>query len=95
MEDLIHVASSCGDIYCDQNGFVKEIIDAYEPKEGEEPNYILNIAQFNFTECDAFWGEVQEAYDILDLSGVNKDGTTFAPDYEWRFMHFNPQNKSK
>jgi hypothetical protein len=77
---LIHVCSSHGDIYCNSNGLVKEIIGA------EEDSYINDILQFNFTECDAYWGETLEAYDILDLSGVNKDGTTFAPDYEWRKM---------
>jgi hypothetical protein len=84
MEDLIHVCSSMGDIYCDQNGVVKEIIGAYEPTEDEESNYLLNIAQFNLTECEAYWGEQMDAFDILDLGGVNKDGTTFAPDYAWR-----------
>jgi len=80
MKNLIHVASSNAEIYCDENGFVKELIDLGGIKEVE------NISQFNFTECDAYWGEKLEAYDILDLGGVHKDGTTFAPDYEWRKM---------
>lgn len=86
MENLIHVCSSMGEIYCDANGVVKEIVGAYVPRQGEEPNYILNIEQFNFTECNAYWGEYLESYDILDLGGVHKDGTTFAPEYGWRKM---------
>ena len=82
---LIHVCSSNGEIYCDNNGNVIKIVDAYEPQEGEEPNYILNIKQFNFTECRAYWNDnSMDCFDILDLGGVNKDGTTFAPDYQWR-----------
>jgi hypothetical protein len=93
MKTLTHVCSSMGDIYCDQNGVVKEIIGAYEPTEGEEPNYILNIEQFNFTECNAWWKLKSthlgkwvdmDAFDILDLSGVNKDGSTFSADHQWR-----------
>jgi hypothetical protein len=75
-----------GDMYCDGNGVVVNIIGAYEPKEGEESNYVLNIKQFNFTECQAYWGEHYDSFDILDLGGINKDGTTFSPDYGWRKM---------
>ena len=85
MKDVLtHVCSSMGELYCDANGVVVKIEGAYEPSEGEKPNYILNIAQFNFTECEAYWGEKMDAFDILDLGGVNHDGTTFAPDYDWR-----------
>ena len=75
---LIHVCSSCADIYCDENGVVVELIDLGGIEDVE------NIHQFNFSECDAYWGEALGAYDILDLGGVNKDGTTFAPSYKWR-----------
>jgi len=80
MKNLIHVCSSNADIYCDENGFVREMIDLGGIEE------VKNISQFNFTECDAYWGEKLEAYDILDLGGVYIDGTTFSPDYEWRKM---------
>jgi hypothetical protein len=69
----VMVASSLGDIWCDFNGNVLETTNTDHFK----------YKQFNFAECDVFWGNTkrQSVYNILDLSGVHSDGTCFAPDY--------------
>lgn len=72
----ILVTSSHGDIWCDFNGNVNECTNTEH----------FDYRQFNFDECDAFWGNTkrQDVYDILDLGGVKSNGTCFAPNYEGR-----------
>ena len=82
MENLIHVQSSHGDIYCDKDGFVKEIHGVWE-NDPDGPSYILNIAKFDFKACENYWGKEMDCFDILELSGLNKDGTTFKADHKY------------
>ena len=81
--ELVHVVSSHGDIYCDQDGVVQHIEGIWE-EDPDGPSYIENIAKFDFKACEMYWGgESMEAFDVLELGGINKDGTTFEPDYQW------------
>lgn len=74
----VDVISSCGNIQCNQDGIVKKI------ESSDTDSYIFKIKSFNFKECDHFWGEAMDSYDILDLSGEYIDGSSFEADHEWR-----------
>lgn len=73
MTKKILVTSSRNDIWCDVNGNVLETTSTEH----------LIFKQFNFEECDAFWGNSkrQDVYNILDLGGIKTDGTCFSPNY--------------
>ena len=80
--DEYEVSSSQGTLMCDNNGMVLEcVLDSPTTN-----NYITGIKQFNLAEYKAFWGEgiSLDEIDILDLSGLNYDGTMFSADYDFR-----------
>lgn len=77
------VESSQGSLIIDENGIILDDVSTYEPD-----SYIASHKQYNIQDYMLFW-DIQdfakvESLDILEISGTNKDGTTF--DVELSFM---------
>lgn len=77
------VFSSGGEILCDLNGKVLEVILSSDYEK--EYDLLREIERFNMSEWDNYWKqERQKTYDILDLGYWLKDGKYEPPSLEWR-----------
>jgi len=88
--DLLEVRSSNGTLFLDVDGFVMTV-DLAEPID-EASDHLLSIRQFDLPEYQATYGEMSDAFDILDVGYwyMKRDEenipvrTYEPPAYDWR-----------